>query len=168
MNISTRNTSNQMNNQSIKYTQTINKIKQILNTLQKKLLNKSILQNKIINKEINNSLPSTQISPLKSISTTMTSDSLVTTYSVSSTLPIFNKNISQLSYSKSTINLENEILQIELDSLNNNYYSTRSKSTIKLLNSAKNINSNQQTSEEEETKKILNSIQSQSRRVRLS
>jgi hypothetical protein len=139
------NTSNEKNNQSIKYTQTLNKIKQILNTLQKKLLNKS--------------LPTTQISNEidQSISTTMTSDSLVTTYSVSSTLPRLNKNISQLSYNKSIINIENGTL----DSLNNNYYSNRSKSKIKLLNSAKNINTNQQTIEDDST-------QSRSRRVRLS
>jgi len=127
-------------NQSIKYTQTVNKIKQILNSLQKNLLNKYYL--------------STQID--KSLSTTMTSDSLVTTYSISSTLPRLNKNISQLAY-----NVEKDILQMELDSLNNNYYSNKTKSRIKILNSAKNINTNQQTSEDDdETNKILTSTQS--------
>jgi hypothetical protein len=71
----------------------------------------------------------------------MTSDSLVTNYSISSTLP----------------------------RLNNNYYSNRTKSRIKLLNSAKNINTNQQTSEDDdEINKILTSTRSQSIRVRLS
>ena len=91
----------------------------------------------------------------------MTSDSLIRTYSVSSTLAILNKNNSRLS----SINVENEILQMDLDSLNNNYYSERTKSTIKLLNSAKNINTNQQRSDDEETE---NSLHSRSRRVRVS
>jgi hypothetical protein len=69
----------------------------------------------------------------------MTSDSLATAYSVSSTVPIS---------------------QIEVDSLNQNYYSNR----IKLRNSAKNINCNQQISDDEITE---NSIQSPSRRVKL-
>jgi hypothetical protein len=69
----------------------------------------------------------------------MTSDSLATAYSVSSTVPIS---------------------QIEVDSLNKNYYSNR----IKLRNSAKNINCNQQISDDEITE---NSIQSPSRRVKL-
>ena len=69
----------------------------------------------------------------------MTSDSLATAYSFSSTVPIS---------------------QIEVDSLNQNYYSNR----IKLRNSAKNINCNQQISDDEITE---NSIQSPSRRVKL-
>jgi hypothetical protein len=89
----------------------------------------------------------------------MTSDSLIsnasiqTTYSVSSTLPILNKKISQLSLKNerkhiSTINVEDELSQIELDSLNNNH-SNRTKFQTILCNGARNINRNQQTSEED-------------------
>jgi hypothetical protein len=88
----------------------------------------------------------------------MTSDSLATTYSVSSKVPILHR---QLPCNKSTINVDNEISQIEVDSLNKNYYSDR----IKLRNSAKNINCNQQISDDEETE---NFTESPSRRARLS
>ncbi|CAF4488296.1 unnamed protein product [Rotaria sp. Silwood1] len=171
-NISKAKTSTKEFNQSIKYTQTINKIKQILNTLHKNLLHKSISKHDNINKKINVCLPLEQIIPLninrtsnkidKSISTTITTDSLIsntsiqTTYSVTSTLPIINKNIFQLPYSQSTINLENEISQMDSDSLNLN--------KIKFLNSAKNINRNQQTSDDDETEQILNNIRSRSKK----
>ncbi|CAF3922274.1 unnamed protein product [Rotaria sp. Silwood2] len=168
----TKTTSNKEINQSIQYTQAINKIKQILNTLQKNLLHKSISKNENINNKINVYLPSKQINPLninqtsnkidKSISTTITTDSLIsntsiqTTYSVTSTLPIINKNIFQLPYSQSTINLENEISQMDLDSLNLN--------KIKFLNSAKNINTNQQTSDDDEMEQSLNNSRSRSKK----
>ncbi len=150
-NISIPNPNIEKNNQSLKYTQTLHKIKQILNTLRKKLLDKSLSP----------PFRSNQID--KSISTTMTSDSLVTTYSVSSTLPILNKNNSRLANSQSTINVENEISQMEVDSLNNNHYSDKTKSIIKFPNSAKNINCNQQKSDDEETK---NTPHSRSTKVR--
>jgi hypothetical protein len=133
-------TSTEKNSPSIKYTQAINKIKQVLNILQNNLLNKTIPKNEKLN------APQTSSQIDKSISKTMTSDSLMsntsiqTTYSVSSTLPILN----------------NDLLQIEFDSLN---------SDIKLLNSAKNINTNQQTSEDDQTKKILHYTRSRSRKV---
>jgi hypothetical protein len=117
---------------SIKYTETLHKLKQILDVLQKYLLKKSLSSPPLSN-EID-----------QSISTTMTSDSLATTYSVSS-----------------TINVKNEISQIEADSLNKNYYLDR----IKLRNSARNVNCNRQISDDEETE---NSTPSPPRRVRLS
>lgn len=117
---------------SIKYTETLHKLKQILDVLQKYLLKKSLPSPPLSN-EID-----------QSISTTMTSDSLATTYSVSS-----------------TINVKNEISQIEADSLNKNYYLDR----IKLRNSARNVNCNRQISDDEETE---NSTPSPLRRVRLS
>jgi hypothetical protein len=117
---------------SIKYTETLHKLKQILDVLQKYLLKKSLSSPPLSN-EID-----------QSISTTMTSDSLATTYSVSS-----------------TINVKNEISQIEADSLNKNYYLDR----IKLRNSARNVNCNRQISDDEETE---NSTPSPLRRVRLS
>jgi len=117
---------------SIKYTETLHKLKQILDVLQKYLLKKSLPSPPLSN-EID-----------QSISTTMTSDSLATTYSVSS-----------------TINVKNEISQIEADSLNKNYYLDR----IKLRNSARNVNCNRQISDDEETE---NSTPSPPRRVRLS
>jgi hypothetical protein len=70
----------------------------------------------------------------------MSLNSLVTAFSVTSALPISNKNSSQPAYSESIVNIENEILQLEADSLNKNYYSDR----IKVRNSAKNINCNEQ------------------------
>jgi hypothetical protein len=134
---------------SIKYTETLHKLKQILDVLQKYLLKKSLPSPPLSN-EID-----------QSISTTMTSDSLATTYSVSSTVPILHRNNSQFPYNNSTINLENEISQIEADSLNKNYYLDR----IKLRNSARNVNCNRQISDDEETE---NSTPSPLRRVRLS
>jgi hypothetical protein len=78
--------------------QVINKIKQILNTLQKNLLNKTISSTQIDSLNINHN---------KSIS--MTSDSLITNRSIQTTYSV----------SKSK-----NILQIELDSLNQNYSSS--------------------------------------------
>lgn len=132
---SIQNTSstNTINNE--KKTQTLNKIKQILIALQDKLLSKSFLSSSFKFNQIHRS---------------MTSDSLITTHSVS-----------QLSSKKSVINLEKEIDSLE----NNNYYSIRSKSKIKFRNTAKNINSNQQASDSDETL-LLN--RSRSERVRLS
>ncbi|CAF1181949.1 unnamed protein product [Rotaria sordida] len=166
----TRTTSNKEMNQSIKYTQTINKIKQILNTLQKNLLHKSCSKTKNLNKKIHVCLPSKQITSLNfnqtsnKINKSITTDSLIsntsiqTTYSVTSTLPISNKTIFQLPYDQSTINLENEILQMDLDSLNLN--------KTKVLNSAKNINTNQQTSDDDddETEQFLNNTRSRSKK----
>jgi len=150
-------THSEENNQSTKYTQIRNKIKEILNTLQKKLLNQ----------KLNISLPSTQITShninqkLSQIDRSiMTTDSLIsnTSYSVSSTLPLSNKNSSLLPYGTSTINLETDILHIDLDSLNSNHYLYKRK----LLNLAKNINSNQQTSEDDGIKNSFHYTRSQS------
>lgn len=70
--------------------------------------------------------------------------SIQTTYSITSTVPIFKRNKYQLSDSQSTINVENEISQIDSDSLN--VHTTTSK--IKLLNSAKNLNTNYQSNDD--------------------
>jgi hypothetical protein len=150
-------TQSEENNQSTKYTQITNKIKEVLNTLQKNLLDK----------KLNISFPSAQITShninQKSSQidrSIMTTDSLIsnTSYSVSSTLPLSNKNSSLLTYGKSTINVEKDILHIELDSLNSNHYLYRTK----FLNLAKNLNSNQQTSEDDGIKKSFHYTRSQS------
>ncbi len=82
----------------------------------------------------------------------MTLNSLVAAFSVTSALPISNKNSSQPAYSESIVNVENEILQLEADSLNKNYYSDR----IKVRNSAKNINCNEQINVVKKGKTRLN------------
>ncbi|CAF3599119.1 unnamed protein product [Adineta steineri] len=117
LSFTTTNTNSEENSQSRKYTQIINKIKEILN----------IIHNKLNEKKLNMLTSSTQISNKidQSPSTIMTTDSLIsntsiqTTYSVSSTLPV--------------INIENQ-----------------TKSHIKLLNLAKNLNTNHQASDDDE------------------
>ena len=142
-------------NQSIKSTQIINKLKHILNTLEKNLLNKSISKNATIQ---NSTSSFKQTTPLDiNPTSTITSDSLVsntniqTTYSVTSILPILDKTTFQLPYTKSTISVDDEILQIEFDSLNDNHHLSKNKSRIKIRNSARNINSNYQTSDDDES-----------------
>ncbi|CAF2093632.1 unnamed protein product [Rotaria magnacalcarata] len=152
----TSTTNKQDKSQPVNYTQSINKIKQILNILQNNLLHKTIPKNENMNQTTN------RID--KSLSTTITSDSLIsntsiqTTYSVTSTLPILHKNMFPLLHTQSTINVQNELLYMDSDSLN----FSRRKSQMKFLNSAQNINTNHQTSDNED-EEFLN--YSQSRRV---
>ncbi|CAF4739858.1 unnamed protein product, partial [Rotaria socialis] len=149
----TSTTNKQDKNQPVNYTQSINKIKQILNTLQNNLLHKTIPKNENMNQTAN------RID--KSPSTTITSDSLIsntsiqTTYSVTSTLPILHKTMFPLLHSQSTINVQNQILYMNSDSLNFN----RRKSQMKFLNSAQNLNTNHQTSDTED-EEFLNYSQS--------
>jgi hypothetical protein len=82
----------------------------------------------------------------------MTLDSLVKTFSVTSALLVINEMSSQPPRSKSIVDIENEISQIERDSLNKNCSSDR----IKVQNSAKNINCNEQINVDKKAKTRLN------------
>jgi hypothetical protein len=142
---------------STKCAKTIDRIRQILSALQANLLN--------------NSRATTDQTPLprvkSSSSTRMTSDSLRSkasvprTYSVSSTFAPSNIKNALCAYkssgnlsssSRSTVNVESEILRIELDSLDDCEMIERERSKPRLLNSAQNINRNQQSSDDDELK----------------